>query len=573
MDGATTVPDVVSAESFLLGLFADERGGFYGQRLLLWTLQDKRSYFAPDVASAIDYIAEHCAGKDTYVGVGYSPRDFGPGLRCKAADIAGLVARWLDLDILNLAHKGKKYPPDIETALKLLALYDLKPTMIVHSGHGLQAWWKYEKPWIFENDAERARAIAESKAWSDGWRALARQNGYEVDAVGDIARVFRLPGTWNLKSEPVQVTTLDYDPSCVYQIIPTFAAPEQPSPRRVNGARLAIVETGDLVFDPDNANPPFDKWEGLQDIEPKARRSWLHKRKDLSDQSASTYDQSLACYAVEAGWADQEILDLLLAHRRKWNESPKRIDYYETTIRKARNFVDPLGKALKLAAVKDASALLQEDAPGSKDEVLERLSILFQIRVTRVVRFNSSKPVFRLETERGGVMLGDVAHILEQAKIRAKIAEVTLHIIPPVKRGEWAGVSQLLLDICETVDTGMDATDEGLARTWISAYLQHIKAVKETAQDALTSESGYVDEGGRVCIYSAFFKHWLATNQFERVTRQQLATVLSVYGCEPGRVNVRIAGQHTTRGIWRLGAEWGPPEIEPRDRPESDLVT
>ena len=52
----------------------------------------------------------------------------------------------------------------------------------------------------------------------------------------------------------------------------------------------------------------------------KFKRSWEHRRPDMQDPSASGYDQSLANIALAAGWSDQEIANLMIAHRRKYGE-------------------------------------------------------------------------------------------------------------------------------------------------------------------------------------------------------------------------------------------------------------
>ena len=70
---------------------------------------------------------------------------------------------------------------------------------------------------------------------------------------------------------------------------------------------------------------------------PKAKASWDRKRSDLQDQSASAYDMSLAMYAAQANWTDQEIVDLLIASRRKHGDDLKlRLDYFERTLAKVR---------------------------------------------------------------------------------------------------------------------------------------------------------------------------------------------------------------------------------------------
>ena len=62
------------------------------------------------------------------------------------------------------------------------------------------------------------------------------------------------------------------------------------------------------------------------------------QRTDLPDSSASGYDQSLANFAANAGWSDQEIVNLLIAHRRTFGDdlnlnNPQK---YQRTIATAR---------------------------------------------------------------------------------------------------------------------------------------------------------------------------------------------------------------------------------------------
>jgi hypothetical protein len=87
--------------------------------------------------------------------------------------------------------------------------------------------------------------------------------------------------------------------------------------RTGEGKVMQMPATGkvDLVFREDAA-PPFDKFLALLEDRP-AKQAWEHKLKDLPDQEVSTYDALLARCAVNAGWGDQETVNLLLAHRKR----------------------------------------------------------------------------------------------------------------------------------------------------------------------------------------------------------------------------------------------------------------
>ena len=109
-----------------------------------------------------------------------------------------------------------------------------------------------------------------------------------MDSVGDLARVMRLPGTVNRKGDPpVEVRVVEsndrrYNPGD----LEAFMAEEIP-------AETPEVHVGALALRPD-AEPPTEKLNRLICNSKAFSDSWNQWRGDLSDQSQSTYDQSLA---------------------------------------------------------------------------------------------------------------------------------------------------------------------------------------------------------------------------------------------------------------------------------------
>lgn len=96
------------------------------------------------------------------------------------------------------------------------------------------------------------------------------------------------------------------------------------------------VPVDDLVLD-SNVEPPEDKLaELLEDDD--AKKVWEHRARL---KSISEYDWRLALAAIEAGWEDQEIADLIIAFRRQHGTADDlakalRKDYIPNTIAKAR---------------------------------------------------------------------------------------------------------------------------------------------------------------------------------------------------------------------------------------------
>ena len=117
-------------------------------------------------------------------------------------------------------------------------------------------------------------------------------------------------------------------------------------PKRRRGARSSKAHkppspgeefaAGNFILNP-AAESPRQKFNVLIEGEPRFAAAWEHRRSDFQDQSQSVYDMSLAYHAALCGWSDQEMVDLLIAHRRKHGADLKlRRDYYKLTISKAR---------------------------------------------------------------------------------------------------------------------------------------------------------------------------------------------------------------------------------------------
>jgi hypothetical protein len=191
-------PGAAAALSFLQALWPDPPGGY----LMLWILRSKQSLWFPatDLEGMARAAAEHAPRTDVYFGCGLSPRDCGEFHRCPADEVAALPGLWADIDIKGPAHKKKGLPPDLDAALSLADAMPRPPSLVVHSGHGLQAWWLFKEPWVLGGGGERSRAKALADAWQSRLRRLAAAKGWaDLDAVADLARVLRLPGTLNHK--------------------------------------------------------------------------------------------------------------------------------------------------------------------------------------------------------------------------------------------------------------------------------------------------------------------------------------------------------------------------------------
>jgi hypothetical protein len=536
-----------------------------GSKLLIWTLPEKRSFWCETVEEAVATVERVRVTSDVYFGIGLAGKDFGATRRCPASEVIAIPGMWADFDIAGAGHKKANLPPNREAILELMREAGLPPTVSINSGHGLQCYWLLEDLWEFASDTERANAEGIVRRWNYTLRELARKRGWDVDSTWDLARVYRVPGTTNrkVKHEPAPVHIIQQDGPryTLAQIEPKLAAEDPAASLRNQKAKGygSVQVAEDITLDP-AASVDIELFELLKEADPKFEASWERKRKDFQDQSGSSYDMSLATIAAQAGWDDQQIVNLLIAHRRKHGDDLKlRPDYYRRTLCKARQ---PL---IKREAVEQLEQMLHSEAPQDdpqerqQDErrraTLQHVSALLGFEIRGIVKYTGSEPTYRLETPRGTADLGNVTGLIKQEALRNKVAALTGYLIPKFKPNLWDTIAQSLLNAVEERDLGEEATEEGTTREWLRTYF------RERLHNAPFQEEGapFLLEG-KPHFASMDLVAWLRTRLDIRVTREALAVKLGKINCTK-RADVRLKrpdGTETKKNLWSPpeGFEW-----------------
>ena len=323
---------------FLTALWGNPPPG----QILVWMAPSKRSIWfsgIPETIVGIDRMHKiflDSIDQDIYTGVSIAPKSarLTGYERVTNASSAGIPGLWADIDIADEVHKKANLPPSIEAAQEVLKLMEHPPSITVHSGHGLQCWWLFDRPWMFKDAQERALAAQLAQSWHGQLSYFFQAHNWTLDATHDLARVMRLPGTYNHKRPPLKRVEVIETTDFRWSALPALPVSSPPVPL------VEPYQVGSLTLSPD-LEPPLDKLTCLLEAIPTFSRSWFGQRTDFKggDQSPSVYDQSLANWASQAGWSDQEILALLVAHRRRSGQDLKlRADYYQRTIGKARRF-------------------------------------------------------------------------------------------------------------------------------------------------------------------------------------------------------------------------------------------
>src|SRR5215208_1689563 len=206
-----------STQAFFLALYGEDAPGY----VVIWTPTPNETHWvaASDLAEMERISLEIGRERDTYFGIGLHKEKLEKGRRGKSSEVIAIPGLWADLDIKGEAHKANNLPPTCKDAMRIIEAIPLKPTLIVHSGHGLQAWWLFKELWVFENETEREEAQELSHRFQATLKQRAKEYGWQMDGTHDISRVFRPPGTLNHKREIVDVKVLHYDEDARYNPI------------------------------------------------------------------------------------------------------------------------------------------------------------------------------------------------------------------------------------------------------------------------------------------------------------------------------------------------------------------
>lgn len=134
-------------------------------------------------------ICQSLTGKNIYIApASYKDSIFGR----RAANVLQCKALWVDIDVGKEKNSYATLGDAVGAFKNFIARTQLAPTIIVHSGVGLQAYWTFDKPL----DVAAWRLLAKVFA------VLCKQQGLILDPVctQDAARVLRMPGTAHLKT-------------------------------------------------------------------------------------------------------------------------------------------------------------------------------------------------------------------------------------------------------------------------------------------------------------------------------------------------------------------------------------
>jgi hypothetical protein len=556
---------VNESKVFLEALLSGKPAELY---LLIWTVRDKASHWFQDSDAAIQFIAS-ITTHDVYTGVGFSRRNFGTSKRCVASEITGIPGMWADIDIKSEAHPQPTLPTTIEEARSILPP-EFLPTFLIMTGNGIQAWWLFREPWIFQNENERHEAARLAYRWHSMLRDNASERGYTSDRLADLARVLRVPGTTNCKdpSNPKPVTIEShsehrYNPSELTWHLDSLGVADQDAEFRMGGHCSDRFRDNPLKIDL-SARIDEDRLKAWSEADKRFNATWFRQRHDLKDQSQSGYDQSLADFGVKVGLFDQEIVNLIVRHRAVHKQKSRSgINYYELTIAKAR--------ASRLSRSDSASETPVNEIPESpgqsrtgpaksdreKIQLCKSISAAFGIEVLRMVKVSGDNPLYRMDLAAGSISFSGVDKLISKPAVRNAIAGKVGILIPEFRPGAWRNLVQIMLDACINQDGGEELESQGAARLSIRQYLAETTFISGIAGQMPQDLRKPMVRDDQIAICASDFQTYLSKARSQAVSVSAVVAMLTAAGAKLERVR----GKFKEQSRWMLPLD----EFDPAD--------
>jgi hypothetical protein len=521
---------------FLEALFADKPDDLY---VLHWTLPEKQSHWFRNVGDAVLF-AESLHEHDLYVGVGLSSRDHGATHRCPSNEVAGIVGMWADIDLKSDAHKKSALPTTVEDALQILPS-QLPPTFLIKTGNGLHAWWLFREPLLFKTDDERRDAASLVSRWQTLLRLNAAARGWAFDRLSDLARVLRIPGTQNCKDprnpKPVSIhsrTDRRYNPSDFAEFIEDCGVSKAEEQERVTQAWRQEFTDKPLSINP-NATIPEDLLNRHMAADPRFNNTWLRQREDLKDQSQSGYDLALANFGFEASLSEQQVVDLIVHHRRIHGHPQRtKLDYFQRTISKAfkRHESPALSKSFLAHAEEPGEPPHQAkpDSATARALLCEQISNIIGVRVLRIVKVAGQDPTYRMELEDLKIVFASVDKLVGQRSLCMKIASAVDHMVPKIQTKTWDKVAQMMLSALTVEDGGAESDLVGSARMYIDCYLAEAQFIDIEADQPYQTRFNPTTYEGQIAICSHDLQQRMNKARSENRPIKELAAMLSALG-------------------------------------------
>ncbi len=321
------------------------------------------------------------------------------------------------------------------------------------------------------------------------------------------------------------------------------------------------IRQSDVIV-PDKGHWPSAKHAAYEQNDATFKRTWERRRKDLPDQTLSSYDMALAIRAAMANWTPQEIAALILINRERHGDADKgaRPDYVTRTVWTAIDWVAQ-GKDDRAASLREMQEHeARTDAKDGEDMARQVIRERLDLGIERIIQVGEDPANYFLVLEGGReVKVGPVEVLTSQTKLRNRLIASERLNFARMKPMSWDTVVDAFMSIIEVREHDT-ISFAGHMREMVDTYLSDRKPLAIEELDASRRKSDVVRarhpywEGGQLWVSVQDAATHLG-NLSNPPTDAQLKTYLSMRGFKH-RV---VGGDGTTRSYWH--GQW-PPDAE-----------
>jgi hypothetical protein len=363
-----------------------------------------------------------------------------------------------------------------------------------------------------------------------------------VDAVHDLTRIMRVPGTMNVKGEPVPCVLRELDAGRRYN-------PQELSDCCIDVPRATMRQTALPSVDVSSAFPT-ERHELLIAEHDEYRATWEHTRKDLNGD-CSRHDMALASYAAQCGWGDDEITAMLVAHRQKHGRDKPdklhRADYYARTIHRARQTSE------QQQAQQQAADTIQ-DATADGGAVIKALAERWEIPLTRIDRVTGDPAVYRFWIG-GKVAEVPAPDMVTQGRFLGEILSVG-NVLPravaPKEKPSWRELVNRVAGVAETIEGGDGTTRDGALLGVLTDMIEE-RGIADLGDDEDIHQTGGIFRHDGMIWFNLgeLVQKCKVVSMDGRVSRKSLAQRLRALGATDKQFAIKTYNnRRTTRRCW-----------------------
>ena len=324
----------------------------------------------------------------------------------------------------------------------------------------------------------------------------------------------------------------------------------------------ARQDAPELVFD-GAGQPPFDRFDQQLRDNREFRRAWDHKLPHLPDQSTEAYDRVLATMASHAGWSDQEVVDLVIAHRRRQplEDANPGAAYFLEVLHRAKD-------GLNAAPASSPDSGDSED-PERVRKLIAALNRTLSLNILKIVKYGGNDGTYELTVEderkvERKVDLGPAGSVLSHKTTKEAIAGATTRVIAPFKQPQWDKIAGAIFK-CAGPAPIEDAADQQEMSWWLRSCVRSTAVVDVDERDRtglariIRERAGswvFRSHAGCLMVHLGGFMAAIHLQCGARPTWKDCALRLRKIGFMPCDLEGKDSDGKVRINVWRSPREW-----------------